>query len=152
MKFELNQVYTETIRATFGDLSPDQLADTLQNGRVSSFLVYEHLLSRYSNLKRAERDDYPMDSVKFTSGEIAVVRMNTRGGASLNLHRENGVGRKLNREACKRLLDAIAGYILVDVTKAPDYRYSFVSKDWIPCGGKLSCELSQSAIDQAIYN
>ena len=149
--FDQRKTYTETLEVSFGALSPEKLAEVLQDGRVSAFLMYEHLLARYSNLSRAPIDYYPTNSVQLSDGQVMAVRMNTEDGTLLNLHLENGVSRRKHPDGYKMLQEMIAGYIIVDVTTAPEYRYAFVSNARIPDGGGLSCEDAQTVIDPCFY-
>ena len=152
MNFETNIVYTDKLAPTFGDLSPRQIAKTFRDGRVSAFLVHEHLLTRFKeSLKQADKNEYPADCVQMGQ-DVIIVRMVTDGGVLVNRHKQNGVGRKYNRQENKKMLKRIIGFIFVDVTNAPQYMYSFVPKWRVPERGRLSCELAQSVISLAPHN
>ena len=87
----------------------------LRDGRAAAFLVFEHLLGRFSDLKRNRDPDYPRDCI--AKGDyVFQVRMVTANGTALNPHKQNGTRRKFDKleyQYARQLLD---GFLLVDVT------------------------------------
>ena len=150
MNFRTNIVYTEELAVQFGALSPKLLAYALRDGRASARLVYEHLLAKYRNLRRTALRDLPADCVMLPDRRILQVRMVTANGVMLNPHRQNGCGRRFNRPEHLEARAKVDGYILVDVTAAPEITYAFVSKQRVPENdAAFSCEDGQSLISLA---
>jgi hypothetical protein len=149
MKFQLNQIYTEELPVTFGDLSDEQLSVTFSDGRAAAFLIYEHLLARHENLLRAM--NYPADCVKLAE-RVLQVRMVTANGTALNPHKQNGTRRQYNQLEHLEARNSVDGYILVDITEFPTIVYSFVPITRVPMNARFSCEDAQSLISLATGN
>ena len=154
MIFKTNEIYTEDLLVSFGALSKRQLADTLRDGRAAAFLVYEHLLAKFSNLRRATDEGRPADCVINDKENVLQVRMVTANGTALNPAKQNGVKRKFDKLEYQDARQWVNGYILVDVTHAPRIEYAVVPKDRVPESGpvKFSYEDATSLISLATSN
>ena len=62
MRFKLDTIYTDSCLWPSAAW-PERLAQTLRDGRAAAFLVFEHLLGRFSDLKRNRDPDYPRDCI-----------------------------------------------------------------------------------------
>ena len=151
MIFKTNEIYAEDLPVSFGALSKRQLADTLRDGRAAAFLVYEHLLARFSNLRRATDEGRPADCVINDKGIVLQVRMVTSNGTALNPAKQNGIKRKFDKLEYQEARQWVSGYILVDITHAPRIEYAVVPKDSVPesGSGKFSYEDATSLISLA---
>ena len=152
MKFQLNQVYVETLPATFGRIPMKRLAQTLRDGRASAFLIYEHLLAQYENLRRMTDDPRLPDCIRHQGRRTLQVRTVTQNGVALNPHKQNGIGRRYDRLEHMIARRQVEGYILVDVTEAPKVTYAFVPLMRVPENAKFSCKDAQSLISLASAN
>jgi len=152
MKFQLNEIYTEELPAAFGDITPEQMAKTLRDGRAAAFLMYEHLLARYDNLRRMTDDPRLPDCLRHQGRRTLQVRTVTQNGVAMNPHKQNGIGRRYDRREHMIARRQVDGYVLVDVTEAPKVTYAFVPLLRVPENAKFSCKDAQSLILLASKN
>jgi hypothetical protein len=151
MRFKLDTIYTDELPVAFGCVSQKRLAQTLRDGRAAAFLVFEHLLGRFSDLKRNRDPDYPRDCI--AKGDyVFQVRMVTANGTALNPHKQNGTRRKFDKleyQYARQLLD---GFLLVDVTAAPRITYAFVPENDVPRDAKYNYADARGLINSAPWN
>jgi hypothetical protein len=136
-KFRPGKRYFDELEIAFGAVGKRRLAEALKDGRAATFLVSEHLLASFSNLRRAH-SKYLENCVTDENGNVFRIRVVTENGSLLNPHKQNGVKRKFNTAECKEARAAIVGFILVDVTAMPVIRYALILNKWLPEGGRAS--------------
>ena len=138
MIFTTGTIHEEDLVLAFGALDPATLAMVLKDGRPTSYLLHAHLLSRYSNLRRAPEKTMLGDGVVDTDGRTFQLRVITNRGMCLLPSKNLGVGRQYSPQDYREALQRVFGFILIDVTKMPHIRYGAVEKEIIPFQIKFS--------------
>lgn len=138
MIFTPHKWYEEDLVIAFGALDAPAISVALRDGRPASYLAHEHLLARFTNLRRAPERTMLGQGVIDDEGRIFQVRTITSRGMCLLPSKNLGVGREYSPEDYREALQRIFGFILIDVTAMPHIRYGTVDKSIIPFRAKFA--------------